>query len=443
MIRPSEAHHLSIVGIQWGDEGKGKIVDFLTADCDVVVRFQGGANAGHTVMIGEREFVFHLIPSGILQEGKTCVIGNGVVLDPKALIAELDQLRAQGIDRERDLWISERAHVVLPYHRLLDQAKEESSQGKKIGTTLRGIGPCYTDKAARQGIRMADLIDPPRFRALLERNLAVKNEELEKLYGVAPLELKPIHDEYARYAERLRSRVRDIASFLWEADRAGKRIIFEGAQGALLDLDLGTYPYVTSSNTSFLGLGAGSGFSPRRVGTVLGVAKAYSTRVGEGPLPTELKDGTGELLRKTGAEFGATTGRPRRCGWLDLAALRYTVRSGDVDALVITKLDVLDQLPEIQVCTHYMMGGKPIDVFPAVWEESPQPHYRTMPGWRTDTSGCRRLEDLPGQTRAYLDLIAEETGCPIAMVSVGKERQSTIRLDPWLHPLPKGGARVG
>jgi adenylosuccinate synthase len=443
MTRPAKARHLSIVGIQWGDEGKGKIVDFLTADCDVVVRFQGGANAGHTVMIGDREFVFHLIPSGILQEGKTCVIGNGVVLDPKALVDELDQLRARGIDRERDLWISERAHVVLPYHRLLDKAKEESSRGKKIGTTLRGIGPCYTDKAARQGIRMVDLIEPPRFRALLERNLAAKNAELERLYGLPPLELEPIHDEYARYAERLRPRVRDIASLLWEMDASGKRIVFEGAQGALLDIDLGTYPYVTSSNTSFLGLGAGSGFSPRRVGTVLGVAKAYSTRVGEGPFPTELEDETGRLLRKTGAEFGATTGRPRRCGWLDLAALRYTIRTGDIDALVITKLDVLDGLPEIKVCTRYLLDGKPTDVFPSVWEESPRPSYRTMPGWQADTSGCRRLEDLPEPTRAYLELIADETSCPIAMVSVGKERQATIRLDPWLEPSRKGGARVG
>jgi adenylosuccinate synthase len=436
---PGTSKHLCVVGVQWGDEGKGKIVDLLTANFDLVVRYQGGANAGHTVKAGDQEFVFHLLPSGMLQEGTTCVIGNGVVLDPRALIEELDQLKAKGIDREEALWISERAHVVLPYHRLIDAAREEAG---RIGTTLRGIGPCYTDKAARRGIRMIDLIEPSRFRLLLRRNIDEKNAELVQLYGREPLDYEAVHEEYRAYADRLRPRVRDISVLLAEEERAGKRIIFEGAQGALLDLDLGTYPYVTSSNTSFLGLGSGTGFSPRKVGTVLGVAKGYSTRVGEGPFATELKDATGELLRSRGAEFGATTGRPRRCGWLDLVALRYSIRFGDIDALAITKLDVLDDLSEIQMATHYREGGELCDRFPTRADEIPVPVYRTFAGWKTSIAGCRRFADLPGAARAYLQAIADGARCPIAMVSVGKERSATIRLDPWLEP-GKGGNHGG
>jgi adenylosuccinate synthase len=426
--------HLCVVGIQWGDEGKGKIVDALTTSFDVVVRYQGGANAGHTVKVGDREFVFHLIPSGILQEGKVCMIGNGVVLDPRALIEELDQLRKHGIDHEHNLWISDRAHVVLPYHRVLDEAKEEARPGEKLGTTRRGIGPCYTDKASRQGIRMTDLIQAERFRSLLERNLAQKNAELVKLYGREPLSFPSIYEEYLGYAGRLRSRVRDISSLLRENEAAGKRLLFEGAQGSLLDVDLGTYPYVTSSNTSFLGLGAGTGFSPRRVGTVLGVTKAYSTRVGEGPFPTELRDSTGEMLRQVGGEYGATTGRPRRCGWLDMVAIRYAVEFGDIDALVITKLDILDGLDEIKVSTAYSERNEPVGRFPAFLDESLVPIYRTLPGWRTSISSCRRWADLPPRAKEYLQFIADESGCPIAMASVGKERSATILLDPWLEP---------
>ena len=433
------SRHVCIVGIQWGDEGKGKIVDALTTGFDIVVRYQGGANAGHTVKIGEDQFIFHLIPSGILQDGKVCIIGNGVVLDPRALIEELDELRRKGIDHEANLWISERAHVVLPYHRLLDAAREESSPGGKIGTTLRGIGPCYTDKAARLGIRMVDLIDPRAFRVLLSRNLEQKNAELVKLFGKEPLDFDAVHDEYCGYAERLRPRVRDISKLLWEEERAGKRIIFEGAQGTLLDLDLGTYPYVTSSNTSFLGLGAGTGFSPRRVSNVLGVAKAYSTRVGEGPFPTELKDETGEELRRKGAEFGATTGRPRRCGWLDLVALRYAIRYGDVDSLAITKLDVLDGFDRIKVATRYLQGGQQVDEFPTASGEEHRPDYDTLPGWRCDISGSRRFEDLPPEARRYLQFIADRLDTPISMVSVGKEREATISMDPWLRPRGRQG----
>ncbi|HLU48513.1 MAG TPA: adenylosuccinate synthase, partial [Planctomycetota bacterium] len=406
-----------MVGIQWGDEGKGKIVDFLTARADVVVRYQGGANAGHTVKIGDREYVLHLIPSGVLQEGKSCIIGNGVVVDPRSLIAELDQLRASGLDRDESLWISDRAHVVMPYHRALDQARESASGDGRIGTTLRGIGPCYTDKAARLGIRMADLVSPDRFRELLRRNLEVKNRELKLLYGAEPLEYESILDEYSTYADRLRPRVRDIADLLFAADREGRVILFEGAQGALLDVDLGTYPYVTSSNTSFLGIGAGTGFSPRRVGTVYGVAKAYSTRVGEGPFPTELEGEEAESLRQIGGEFGATTGRPRRCGWIDLVALRRTVRVGDVDALVITKLDVLDHLDEIRVCVAYRVNGRELERFPTYLDASIEPVYRTFPGWRTSLKGCREYDALPDAAREYLEFIAEASGCPIAMVS--------------------------
>lgn len=426
--------HLCIVGIQWGDEGKGKLVDVLSADFDVVVRYQGGANAGHTVKVGEREFVFHLIPSGILQEGKICVIGNGVVIDPRALIDELDMLRRSGIDHEASLWISDRAHVVLPYHRLLDAAREQASGGGKIGTTLRGIGPCYTDKAARLGIRMVDLIDADRFRDLLAAHLMQKNAELTRLHGREPLDLEAICDEYLGYAERLRPRVRDISEYLVAAAGEGKKILFEGAQGSLLDVDLGTYPYVTSSNTSFLGLGAGTGFSPRRVDTVLGITKAYSTRVGEGPFPTELKDEVGDTLRKVGGEFGATTGRARRCGWLDMVAIRYAIRFGDIDALAITKLDVLDGFDEIRVAMAYEVDGRRLAGFPTRADVRVTPVYVTLPGWRTSLEHVRRIEDLPPAARQYLQFIANESACPIALLSVGKDRSATIALDPWLRP---------
>jgi adenylosuccinate synthase len=432
--REHRARHACVVGIQWGDEGKGKIVDVLSAEADVVVRFQGGANAGHTVKVGSQEYILHLIPSGILQAGKRCVIGNGVVVDPKALIAELDKLRTLGIDHESSIFVSDRAHVVMPYHRALDVAKEKASGDAKLGTTLRGIGPCYTDKIARLGIRMADLVRPERFRALVEHHLPQKNSELMKLYGEPALELEPIIAEYAPLAERLRPRVHDIAELLYAADRSGEKILFEGAQGALLDVDFGTYPYVTSSNTSFLGIGTGTGFSPRRVGTVLGVAKAYSTRVGSGPFPTELEGAAAESLRRIGAEFGATTGRPRRCGWLDLVALRRTIRTGDVDALVITKLDVLDGLDEILVGVGYRIDEREISEFPVELDDGIEPIYRDLPGWSRSVRSCRTFESLPVEAKAYLQFIADETACPIAMVSVGKERSETIHIDPWLSP---------
>jgi len=438
-----ELKNLCVVGIQWGDEGKGKIVDALMPDFDVVVRYQGGANAGHTVKIGDQEFVFHLIPSGILQKGKICAIGNGVVIDPCTLIHELDQLRKVGIDNESNLCISDRAHVVLPYHKILDAAREERSGESKIGTTLRGIGPCYADKVARQGIRVVDWMDPDRFRRLVERNLEQRNAELVKIFGREPLSPDAICREYGAHAERLKPRVCDVSRLLRQKHLEGRRIMFEGAQGSLLDIDLGTYPYVTSSNTSFLGMGTGSGFSPRRVDTVLGVTKAYSTRVGEGPFPTELDDSTGNLLRQVGSEFGATTGRPRRCGWLDMVAIRHAVELGDIDALAVTKLDVLDRLREIKVSTGYVEGGKTVDLFPAGTTEGLAPRYAVLPGWNKDTSACRSWQDLPAEAKQYLQFIADQSGCPIAMISVGKDRGAIIHLKPWLAPSSKEGSRRG
>ncbi|MBN1444249.1 MAG: adenylosuccinate synthase, partial [Planctomycetes bacterium] len=359
-------------------------------------------------------------------------------VDPRALIAELDQLAEQGIDGEASLWISDRAHVVMPYHMRLDAARERGSGRSKIGTTLRGIGPCYADKAARTGIRMGDLVSPPRFHELLRCNLELKNRELTEIHGEEPIDFDAACEEYDAYARRLAPRVADTAGLLYEEDRRGSVILFEGAQGALLDIDLGTYPYVTSSCTSFLGVGAGTGFSPRRVGAVLGVVKAYTTRVGEGPFPTELTGAVGDELRRTGGEFGATTGRPRRCGWLDTVALRRTALVGDIDALVITKLDVLDGLDEIRAAVAYRIDGREVDDFPASLEGEIEPVYRSMPGWKRSLSGSRTFDELPEEARSYVQFVADACRCPIAMVSVGQERSEVIRLEPWLRPRGAG-----
>ncbi|MEC9351757.1 MAG: adenylosuccinate synthase [Planctomycetota bacterium] len=423
-----------MVGLQWGDEGKGKIVDVLSAEADIVVRYQGGANAGHTVQVGDREYIFHLVPSGILKEGTICIIGNGVVIDPRALIAEFDGLLENGLDHEANIMISDRAHVVLPYHGALDEAKESASEDGKIGTTLRGIGPCYTDKASRVGIRMSEFVDPDRFRERLTRIADLKNRELESLHGREPIDAEAVFQEYSAYADRLRPRVCDVTAYLHEQDASGANILFEGAQGALLDIDMGTYPYVTSSNTSFLGLGAGTGFSARKVDKVLGITKAYTTRVGEGPFPSEMDDEAGESLREAGAEFGATTGRPRRCGWLDIVALRRAIQFGDVDAMVVTKLDVLDHLDEIKAAVSYTVDGVETDQFPASVDCEITPHYRSFPGWLENTTECRSFEELPEKARQYLQFVADAAGCPIAIVSVGKERTQIVTLDPWLEP---------
>ena len=399
------------------------------------MRYQGGANAGHTVLVGEDEYVLHLIPSGILQEGKICVIGNGVVLNPKALIDEIDQLSASGLDRMDCVKISERAHIVLPYHQALDAARESATSGGKIGTTLRGIGPCYGDKAARVGIRMADFIDPERFKALLERNVEQKNRELASFGEAESLDAQAIFDEYSAYATKLAPCVCDITELLHAEDAKGSEILFEGAQGAFLDIDLGTYPFVTSSSTTFLGLGPGSGFSPRKVDHVYGITKAYATRVGEGPFPTELDGAKGDELRDLGGEFGATTGRPRRCGWLDIPALRWSIQICDVDALVITKLDVLDGLDEIQVATSYGdTTSSGAASYPALADAPIEPVYQTFKGWKAPTTSCRTFDELPVEAQEYLQFIADASGCPIATVSVGKERSQVVRLDPWLAP---------
>ena len=431
----SASRHSCVVGLQWGDEGKGKIVDVLTADADVVVRFQGGANAGHTVQVEDQEYIFHLIPSGILKADTACVIGNGVVIDPRALIGELDGLIEIGLHHEENILISDRAHVVLPYHSALDEAKESAAEGDaKIGTTLRGIGPCYTDKASRVGIRMSEFVDPDGFKERLVRLGELKNRELEKLHGQEPIDPEAVYEEYSAYADRLRPRVCDVTAFLHSQDARGAGILFEGAQGAMLDIDMGTYPYVTSSNTSFLGLGPGTGFSARKVGTVFGITKAYATRVGEGPFPSEMEEDAAASLREVGGEFGATTGRPRRCGWLDLVALRRAIQFGDVDAMVVTKLDVLDHLEEIQVAVSYTVDGVDTDQYPASTECEVIPQYRSFPGWLEDTTGCRAFEDLPEKAREYLRFVADAADCPIAIVSVGKERSQIVSLDPWLAP---------
>ena len=428
------ARHSCVVGLQWGDEGKGKIVDVLSAGADVVVRYQGGANAGHTVQVEDKEYIFHLVPSGILDEDTICVIGNGVVIDPRALIGELDEIRAGGLDHEENILVSDRAHVVLPYHSALDEAKESAGGDGKIGTTLRGIGPCYTDKSSRVGIRMAEFVDPVRFKERLVRLAALKNRELESLHGREPIDPEAVFEEYSAYAERLRPRVCDVTGYLHQRDAGGARILFEGAQGALLDIDMGTYPYVTSSNTSFLGLGPGTGFSARKVGRVFGITKAYATRVGEGPFPSEMDDEAGESLRQVGGEFGATTGRPRRCGWLDIVALRRAIQFGDVDAMVVTKLDVLDHLDEIKVAVSYTVDGVETDQFPAFTDCDIIPQYRSFPGWLESTTECRSFAALPEKAREYLQFVADAAGCPIAIVSVGKERSQIVNLDPWLEP---------
>ena len=390
------ARHSCVVGLQWGDEGKGKIVDVLSAGADVVVRYQGGANAGHTVQVEDKEYIFHLVPSGILDEDTICVIGNGVVIDPRALIGELDEIRAGGLEHEENILVSDRAHVVLPYHSALDEAKESAGGDGKVGT--------------------------------------LKNRELERLHGREPIDPEAVFEEYSAYAERLRPRVCDVTGYLHQRDAGGARILFEGAQGALLDIDMGTYPYVTSSNTSFLGLGPGTGFSARKVGRVFGITKAYATRVGEGPFPSEMDDEAGESLRQVGGEFGATTGRPRRCGWLDIVALRRAIQFGDVDAMVVTKLDVLDHLDEIKVAVSYTVDGVETDLFPAFTDCAIIPQYWSFPGWLESTTGCRSFAELPEKAREYLQFVADAAGCPIAIVSVGKERSQIGNLDPWLEP---------
>ncbi len=416
-----------LVGAQWGDEGKGKIIDVLTEDADIVVRYAGGNNAGHTVIVGGQKFVLHLIPSGILRTGKTCVIGNGVVLDPIGLVKELDGLEKLGVKVTPDnLLISETAHVVFPYHRELDGARELAKGKGKIGTTKRGIGPCYGDKAARVGLRVSDLINPERFAAKLKARVKDANAHLKAL-GVKPVSYKKILAEYNAAADILRPHVANTVVYLHDATRAKQGILFEGAQGTFLDLDHGTYPYVTSSNTTAGGACTGSGVPPHKMDKVVGVMKAYTTRVGEGPLPTENAE-ISDLLHGMGREFGATTGRARRCGWFDAVATRHATMVNGIDELAVTNLDGLDTLASIKVCTGYRVGEVKFNHLPNDIEVLAlcEPIYEELPGWQVDTSKARKWKDLPPKARDYLKFIAAQTGAKLAIASVGPGRDQTI-----------------
>lgn len=416
-----------LVGAQWGDEGKGKIIDFLTEDADIVVRSQGGNNAGHTVLVDGKKYVLHLIPSGILRTGKMCVIGNGVVIDPVAVAAEIDGLRAQKIKVTRqNLMISDCAHVVLPYHRVLDEQREVKKGKAKIGTTKRGIGPAYGDKAARVGLRMGDLVQPGAFSAKLTIRIKENNAVL-KAFGAKPLNAPNVIAEYAVAAEKLAPFVENTVVYLHRALQAGKEILFEGAQGTFLDIDHGTYPYVTSSNTTAGGACTGSGVPPHRMDRVMGVMKAYTTRVGEGPFPTENAE-ISDFLHSIGREFGATTGRARRCGWFDAVATRYAGMINGIDDIAITNLDGLDTLSTIRVCVGYKHGRKTLEVPPS---DSAQlvncvPLYEEHEGWQTPTDACRRWRDLPRKAQSYAKRLAELSGGRLAIVSVGPNRDQTI-----------------
>jgi adenylosuccinate synthase len=429
--------NIAVLGAQWGDEGKGKIVDLLTPNFSIVARYQGGHNAGHTVYASGRKFVLRLLPSGILHDGITCVIGNGVVVDPQALFAEIEEVTAAGVTIGDRLIISDKAHLILPYHRELDLLSEARRGERKIGTTSRGIGPAYEDKIARRGVRVGDLAHPASLRAAVEQNVAARN----RIIGDSTMDAQQVLAELARAWERMAPWVTDVSLFLSRARSAGRAIMFEGAQGTLLDIDHGTYPYVTSSNASIGGVCTGLGIGPRAIDGVIGAAKAYTTRVGEGPLPTELHGEMGDRLRESGQEFGAVTGRPRRCGWYDAVAVRYAVRINGLDALALTKLDVLDGLPELQVCTAYRCRGNTLTEMPGDVAQLSEcePVYETLPGWSAPTAGARRFEDLPAEARQYVARLEEITGVPAAIVSTGSAREATIIRDDtaagaWFRP---------
>ncbi len=415
-----------LVGSQWGDEGKGKIVDILSENFDIVTRYQGGANAGHTVRIGDKQFILHLIPSGILRDGVVCVIGNGVVIDPTALLEEIDLLKKNNFDVDGRLFISHNAHLIMPYHKLLDSINE--SGGNKIGTTGRGIGPCYIDKYARKGIKIVDLLNRKVLEEKIRTNIKEKNNLLKKVYEHDELDVEEIIKQYVEFDKIIDKYVKDVPSFLNNAIAEGKSVLLEGAQGALLDVDHGTYPYVTSSSPTSGGACTGSGIPPTKIDSVIGIVKAYTTRVGYGPFPTELLDEEGESLRKIGAEYGATTGRPRRCGWFDAFLVRYSAMINGIDSVAVTKLDVLGSFDEIKVCVGYELNGRQIKSFPTDVERlsGVNPVYETLPGWKTDISECLSYSDLPVNTKNYLNFIAEKSGIKIKIISVGPKRQQTF-----------------
>jgi adenylosuccinate synthase len=419
--------NLAILGAQWGDEGKGKIVDLITPNFSIVARYQGGHNAGHTVYVDGTKFVLRLIPSGILHPGVTCVIGNGVVIDPAALFAEIDELSSHGIDVGSRIVISDKAHLILPYHRDLDLLSEARRGERKIGTTSRGIGPAYEDKIARRGIRVGDLTDHAGLAQEVRDNVNARN----RLVQDTTMDAGAVLDELRVHGERLMPWVRDVSLLLSQAMRDGQSILFEGAQGTLLDIDHGTYPYVTSSNATIGGVCTGLGVPPKAIGGVLGVAKAYTTRVGEGPLPTELFGEMGNRLRESGNEYGAVTGRPRRCGWYDAVAARYAVRINGLDALALTKLDVLDGLEQVDICTAYTCGTRTLTEFPSDLAQlaACKPVYESMPGWPSPVRGARRWSDLPDAARRYIARLEEVSGVQAAIVSTGSERDDTIIRD--------------
>jgi adenylosuccinate synthase len=421
--------NIVVVGTQWGDEGKGKVVDLLTAKSDLVVRFQGGNNAGHTLVVDGKQFIFHIIPSGILYEDKKCLIGNGLVVDPEVLMEEIESLEKTGIwvSPER-LSLSEKAHIIMPYHKAIDLAREVAKGEAKLGTTGRGIGPCYEDKVSRTGVRAVDLTEPETLEEKVRANLKEKNFLLEKFLGAEPLELQPILDSYLAMGEKLGPFITDVSVELEQALKAHKRILFEGAQGTHLDIDHGTYPYVTSSNPVAGTACSGAGVGPNQLHHVVGIVKAYTTRVGAGPFVTELEDETGDYIQEQGKEFGATTGRRRRCGWLDLIVVRDSARLNGLDSLAITKLDVLSGLKSLKICVGYEIDGERVDHRPASLKRMAActPLYEELPGWQDNISGARGVKQLPEEARAYIKAIEDITGVPVSVISVGPGREETI-----------------
>ena len=433
LIWPFRSKHMTsvvVVGTQWGDEGKGKITDFLSQDAEVIARYQGGDNAGHTIVIDGKKFKLHLIPSGIFFPEKISVIGNGVVINPKSLVTELDYLHQEGVKTD-SLRISDRAHVILPYHIKLDQLQEAAKGDNKIGTTNKGIGPAYMDKAARVGIRIADLLDKDIFAQRLKANLAEKNRLFEKMYECQPLVFDEIFEEYYQYGQTIKDYVTDTSVILNDALDAGKRVLFEGAQGVMLDIDQGTYPFVTSSNPVAGGVTIGSGVGPSKINKVVGVCKAYTSRVGDGPFPTELNDETGNRIREVGHEYGTTTGRPRRVGWFDSVVMRHSRRVSGITNLSLNSIDVLSGLPTVKICVAYDLDGKRIDHYPASLEQLKrcQPIYEELPGWEEDITGCRSLDELPEAARNYVRRVGELVGVRISTFSVGPDRDQTNILD--------------
>src|ERR671921_2285126 len=420
-----------IIGAQWGDEGKGKVVDLLADRFDIVARYQGGHNAGHSVYVGERAFVLRLLPSGIIHEDKTCVLGNGMVIDPKAFFEEVDQMAGQGISITPErLKVSSRAHLIMPYHRALDHTSEERLGNEKIGTTLRGIGPAYEDKAGRRGIRVSDALSPEVLKMRIERNIEDANLIIRQYRGTT-LDPEQVFKEIAPLVERMSAFVTDTTAFVNRAVREGRSILVEGAQATLLDVDHGTYPFVTSSSTTAGGVCAGLGLAPKRINGVLGIVRTYSTRVGEGPFPTEMLEGEeeiGQLIRERGHEYGVSTGRPRRCGWFDAFATRYAAEINGFDTVALTKLDILDALDEIKVCVGYRRNGAACESFPAVSQElrEVEPVYETLPGWRSSTEGVTELDELPRAARDYVEFISAQIGTSVGLVSTGPERGQTI-----------------